>query len=282
MAFTIIWTLSTSTRIGLGLTIRRGVRYGMTLVELLVVIAIIGVLVGLLLPAVQAARESARKVSCMNNLRQVGIALHNYHQALRTLPPGCLQWRPWQGDPKLKNFAWSALILPYMEQASLHGIVNFDYSFDHPFNENAGKASVPMYVCPSVPTRETVRGRADYGGLFGQRITTRNNTDNGVLIYNRPIRFQEITDGLTNTLLVAEAIGGPDGEWINGNNVFEQSGRINDRLAWIGDDEIRSLHSGGAMVLFCCSRTQFVSDGIDVQVLAALITRNHGETADLE
>jgi hypothetical protein len=254
----------------------------MTLVELLVVIAIIGILVGLLLPAVQAAREAARKVYCLNNLRQMGIALHNYHSAQRTMPPGCLQWRPWQGDPKLKNFAWSALLLPFMEQTSLHSLVNFDYPYDHALNVQASKIALPVYQCPTVPARETLRGRADYGGLYGQRITTRTNTDNGVLINNRPIRFAEITDGLTNTLAVCEAIGGGDGEWINGSNIFEQSGRINDPAAWIGDDEIRSLHSGGAMVLFCCGRTQWLADSTDIQLLAKLITRNLGEQVELE
>jgi prepilin-type N-terminal cleavage/methylation domain-containing protein len=254
----------------------------MTLIELLVVVAILGVLIGLLLPAVQSARESARKISCQNNLRQIGLAFHNYHQSLRSLPPGCSQWRPWQGDPKLKNFAWSALILPYLEQGPLHNIVNFDYPFDHAFNVPAGKTTVPIYLCPTVPARVTHRGRSDYGGLYGQRISTRNNTDNGVLIYNRPIRFAEISDGLTNTLAVAEDTGGPEGEWINGNNVFEQAGRINDPDAWIGDNEIRSQHSGGAMVLFCCGRTRFLSETTDKKVLAALISRDMGETVDVE
>lgn|GEM_PF-187156 len=255
---------------------------GMTLVELLVVMAIVGILVGLLLPAVQSAREAARKIQCQNNLRQVGLSLHNYNDAIGSLPPGCLQWRPWGGDPRLKNFAWSAMILPYMEQTNLHRLVDFDYPFDHAVNSKAGKTPVGTYLCPSVPTRETARGRTDYGGLYGQRITTRNQTDNGVLIYNHPIRFREIIDGLTNTLAVAEDSGGPDGEWINGNNVFEQSGGINDPRAWIGDNEIRSKHGGGAMLLFCCGRTQFVSDSTDLGILAAIITRGSRDLGGIE
>jgi prepilin-type N-terminal cleavage/methylation domain-containing protein len=278
MEFITIWTPSTSIKHSLGINAGRiTAKHGWTLVELLVVIAVIGILVGLLLPAVQAAREAARKVYCLNNLRQVGIAIHNYHDSNRTMPPGCLQWRPFRGDPRLKSFAWSALILPYMEQSSLHSMVDFDYPFDHVANDLASRNSVSTYVCPTVPFKETLRGRSDYGGLYGQRITVRDNTDNGVFIYNRPIRFGEISDGLTNTLAVAEAVGGPDAEWINGNNIFEQSGRINDPTAWIGDDEIRSLHTGGAMMLFCCGRTQFMSDGTDTKLLAALITRRLGE-----
>lgn len=255
-------------------------RSGMTLVELLVVIAIIGILVGLLLPAVQAAREAARRIQCQNNMRQTGLALQNYQSALRTLPPGCLQWRPYRGNPKLKNFAWSALILPFMEEKNLHQLVNFDVAFDHPLNELAAKTSVSMYLCPTVPTRVTARGRTDYGGLYGQRITTTQNTNNGVLIYDRPIPYREIVDGITNTMAVAEDTGGPEGEWINGSNVFEQSGPINDPKAWVGDNEIRSKHTGGAMVLYCCGRTQYLSQSIHKNILAALITRADGETID--
>ena len=254
----------------------------MSLVELLVAIGIIGVLVSLLLPAVQAAREATRRIQCQNNLKQIGLAIQNYESAYRTMPPGCLQWRPFRGDPKLKNFAWSALILPNMEETNLHRLIDFNYAFDHPANQNAGRTSIPTYQCPSVPFRITQRGRTDYGGLYGQRITVQSETDNGVLIYNRPIRYREVRDGLTNTMIVSEDTGGSDGEWINGNNVFEQSGGINDPNAWIGDNEIRSKHPSGAMALFCCGRTQFLSNSTDRKALAAMITRDLGDMFDSE
>jgi prepilin-type N-terminal cleavage/methylation domain-containing protein len=254
-------------------------RSAFTLVELLVVLGIVGLLVSLLLPAVQAAREAARKSHCQNNLRQVGLAIQNYESSLRTMPTGCLQWRPWNGDPKLKNMAWSAMLLPFMEQTQLHRLVSFDYPFDHPINAQAAMTRLSVYLCPSAPDLPTQSGRArtDFAGLYGQRITTRQHTDNGVFIYDRSIRFREISDGITNTLAVAEDTGGPDAEWINGSNVFEQSGRINDPKAWAWDNEIRSKHPGGAMLLFCCGRVQFVSDSMDVNVLAATITRNYAE-----
>jgi prepilin-type N-terminal cleavage/methylation domain-containing protein len=250
---------------------------GVTLVELLVVMSIVGVLISLLLPAVQAAREAARKIQCQNNLKQVGLATQNYHDALKSLPTGCLQWRPFRGNPRLKNLAWSALLLPYMEQGNVHKLVNFDYAFDHPINDVAGKTPIPVYLCPSVPPKNTLRARSDYGGIYGQRITSSTNTDNGVLIYNRPIRFREILDGITNTMQVAEDCGGNDGEWINGNNVFEVSAGINDPKAWQFDDEIRSKHTGGAMVLYCCGRTQYLSNSTDLKVLAAMVTREFGD-----
>jgi prepilin-type N-terminal cleavage/methylation domain-containing protein len=255
---------------------------GVTLVELLVVVSIMGILAALLLPAVQSAREMARQAQCQNNLRQVGLALHNYHSVLRTLPPGCMQWRPFNGPRFLKNYAWSALILPYMEAQNVHSLVDFDHPFDHPINATARKTNVATYVCPSVPTVEGKSGKTDYGGLYGQRITTRINTDNGVFVYNQPFKFRDIRDGLTFTAAVAEDTGGPDGEWINGSNIFEQSGGINDPRAWAMDNEIRSHHRNGAMVLFACGRTLFVSNHCKPSVLAAMITRNGQEDWTLE
>src|SRR4051812_14940000 len=100
-----------------GSPMKRGVR-GFTLIELLVVIAIIAVLIALLLPAVQAAREAARRAQCVNNLKQIGLGLHNYHQALNTLPPGDLTMA-WA------DFGASTFLLPYMEQQPLYNAINF-------------------------------------------------------------------------------------------------------------------------------------------------------------
>ncbi len=257
---------------------RSTARTGWTLVELLVVVAIIGLLLAMLLPAVQSVREAARRAACQNNLRQLGIAIHSYEGVYQALPPGCHEWRPWGGNPALKNFAWSAMILPFLEQVPLHHGIDFGLPFDHPVNLELARQTIPVFLCPSnaIPLTQTL-GRSDYGGLFGQRITTRTGTNNGLFIYNRAIKFSEITDGLTHTIAVAEDSGGPNAEWINGNNVFEQSGGINDPNAWIGDNEIRSRHPGGALALMCCGRVEFFSNDLDKPVLAALITRDFGD-----
>jgi prepilin-type N-terminal cleavage/methylation domain-containing protein len=276
---------------------------GFTLVELLVSISIIGILSAILLPAVQQAREAARRLSCQSNLRQIGIALQSYHQTFGSFPPGSLDHRPFGGSPALKNFSWSALILGHLEQSGVASAIDFSFPFDHEANATIARSRLPIYLCPSssVQVREQA-GRTDYGGLFGQRITTRNDTNNGVLIYDRPMRMVDIMDGITNTLAVAEdsittnldAVHVsliPKPRWIDGDNIFEQAYGVNDpkaisrdrrtqKITFI-DNEIRSEHQGGATSVFACGRIQFLSNEIEPTVLAAIISRDGGEVLEL-
>ncbi len=253
---------------------RSSLRTGFTLVELLVVIAIISVLVGLLLPAVQAARESSRRASCMNNMRQIGIALHGYHEVRKTLPPGCMEWRPPKGSSRFRQFAWSAFILPYLERVEVYEAINFKVAYDAAENSKAGSSKISTYICPSaVPAAPGGLGKTDYAGLYGQRITASGDTSNGVFVYNRAFPFSYIRDGLSQTICVSEDTRGPDSEWINGRNTFEQSGGINDPAAAAFDNEIRSDHTGGAMTLFTDGHVTLLGNQTDTKVLAALITR---------
>jgi len=121
------------------------VRPGITLVELLVVIAIISILASLMLPAVQAAREAARRISCANNLRQIGIALHHYHDTLRGLPSGWISEQP-EGEP---GWGWAALLLSYMEQGNVLGLAEFGLPIDAPENERIRTQRIPTYLCAS-------------------------------------------------------------------------------------------------------------------------------------
>lgn len=270
-------------RIGSWLGIR--CRRGFTLVELLVVIAIIGLLTSLLLPAVQAAREAARRSACTNNLRQIGIGLHNYHQALGCFPPGGIEHRS-MINPKTgklygtagRQLAWSLFLLPYVEQEALYRKVDTGKPFDAPENAEAAATILPLYICPSATTQRQLRqgrGPCDYGGIYGERITSPNNPPKGAMLYDRALTVADFTDGTSNTLIVSEDSDFRDGQWINGLNVFDQAYAINKAPAF--ENDIRSKHPGGANGLFTDASVRFLKETMDLSVLAAICTRAGGE-----
>ncbi|HUT10267.1 MAG TPA: DUF1559 domain-containing protein [Thermoguttaceae bacterium] len=264
-------------------------RAGFTLVELLVVIGIIGMLLGLLLPAVQAVRSTARRMSCKSNLHQIGVALLAYHDTHGSFPPGGMEpispkW------PKGRQLAWSAFILPQLEQQSLHGRIDFNRPFNSPENAEAAAEVVSTYLCPSVDrTSNLVDGRAacDYGGIYGERIDYEgrpafpplpNNPPKGTMLYDRPIKLRQILDGKSTTLLVSEDGGWRDGQWINGLNIFDQAYAINQAPAF--ENDIRSDHSGGANALFADGSARFLDENMELAVLAAICTREGEEIVD--
>ncbi|MCG8584971.1 MAG: DUF1559 domain-containing protein, partial [Pirellulales bacterium] len=160
-------------------------RVGFTLVELLVVMAIVGILVGLLLPALGGVRESARRTQCKNNLHQIGVALQAYHETNGTFPVGCDEWRPF-GNTTNRQIAWSAFLLPHLDENNVFEMLDLTKAFDAP--ENAAGAAVPIavYRCPSSPHEESTvdgRGRCDYGGIFGERINSPNNPPKGTMLF---------------------------------------------------------------------------------------------------
>lgn len=147
--------------------------HGFTLVELLVVVTILGVLIALLLPAVQASRNAARRVSCSNNLHQIGIGLHGYYGVHKCFPPGGIEPISPRWGLAGRQLAWSAFLLPYIEQQPLHDRIDFTKSFQSEENAEAAAQIVSTYICPSVPRRSyLIDGRAacDYGGIYGERI----------------------------------------------------------------------------------------------------------------
>lgn len=187
---------------------------GFTLVELLVVIAIIGILVGLLLPAVQAAREAARRMQCSNNLKQIGLACHNYQSAMSRFPPSVVV--DLGVTQTANNGSWGVhgRILPFMEQGNLYQNINLSIGWD---NQMAiDNLKLPMYGCPSDVGSDIVRdngpGRprlypTSYGFNFGQWFVynpaTRQGGD-GMFFPNSFLDFRDCVDGTSNTLLVAE------------------------------------------------------------------------------
>jgi prepilin-type N-terminal cleavage/methylation domain-containing protein/prepilin-type processing-associated H-X9-DG protein len=268
--------------------IRARLRDAVTLIELLVVIAIIGLLVAILLPAVQAARESARRADCQNNLRQIGVALHAYHAAHGQFPVGCLDKRVPKTNPNGRQLAWSAAILQELEEPALAKVVDFTSAYDSAANSTAASTIVSIYLCPSTirraPGREgaivadptgsgtsTYRGAAtDYGGIYG--AAGLSPAPNGVFLYERAVKISEITDGTSHTLAAAEDTGRGwlmDGEWINGENIYDVSNSINTQQ----HNEIWSDHPGGAMALWCDGSASLLDASMEMPVLRAICTR---------
>ncbi len=186
---------------------------GFTLIELLVVIAIIAILIALLLPAVQNAREAARRSQCKNNLKQIGLALHNYESSTKVFPPGQL------GFPMV--FSAHAQLLPYTDQDALRKLINFNLpplSFGNPawtYNElNAAKQRIPVFLCPSdgvsVPGQDF--GPISYPACMGSGTVNNGShatTDADGVIYARSsTRFADIRDGTSSTVAFSESILG--------------------------------------------------------------------------
>ncbi len=252
-----------------------------TLVELLVVITIIGILISLLLPAVQAARETARRIGCSNSLRQIGIGLQSYHAALGSFPPGGVEVRTMinskTGKPygaSGRQLAWSAFLLPFIDQQTLYQQLDMSKAFDASQNAVAAATVLSVYVCPSVPQGNQLlsgRGPCHYGGIYGERIISPNNPPKGVMLYDRAISIAQIPDGTSHTMIVSEDSDSQDGQWINALNVFDVAYAVNQAPPF--EDDIKSKHPGGANGLFCDGSVQFLTESMDLTVLAAICTR---------
>ncbi|QDU57641.1 DUF1559 family PulG-like putative transporter [Aeoliella mucimassa] len=283
-------------------------RNAFTLVELLVVIAIIGILVALLLPAVQAAREAARRASCQNNMKQIGLAMHQHNDAFKRLPPAV----PEGHEHNTGAMVW---ILPYLELGNVMDRYDFTLGPDEGANEELSKMVLPVFVCPTMSTLDGSRpnGMASYGISTGSgysrypvNVKTGEpdpNTHNGAII--DPVRgktsIAKITsaDGTSQTFLAGEldfgllnyadrtagtgtTAGGttrwayayPGVSWCSTAGVFNSDRLINGFLEW---ETFRGDHPGGVMMLFVDGSVRMVDEETADEVLDGMATTAGGE-----
>jgi prepilin-type N-terminal cleavage/methylation domain-containing protein/prepilin-type processing-associated H-X9-DG protein len=292
-------------------------RYGFTLIELLVVIAIVGILIALLLPAVQKVREAANRAKCANNLKQMGLALHNYHDSYESFPPGQVE------NPK--KHVWTAYTLPYFEQDNIYRQYDFAVHWYQDPNTNVVVLPLKIFQCPSAPpdrVEDPQDQRAgvtvpascsDYGAIGNVDQALVDNgfipgplpaKPNGVLADQHPTRIAEITDGTSETMVVGEIAGRPThyvtggkvvpydpahpvygAGWADWDNGFQIHGSAGDGLTEPGpcgvncnnNKGIYSFHPGGANILFADGSVRFLRETVSIATVAALATRNGGE-----
>jgi prepilin-type N-terminal cleavage/methylation domain-containing protein/prepilin-type processing-associated H-X9-DG protein len=313
-----------------------GRRVAFTLIELLVVIAIIAVLIGLLLPAIQKVREAANRMSCSNNLKQLGLALHNYHSANGCFSPGRLKTAPVAGQAAQDYHGWITYCLPYLEQDNLVRPYRYDLTYKDTVNVPVGVQHLSVLTCPSAPQgRDFASGAmTDYsstnifitGGVTDNYSDYNNNQalyhNSGVLLVVTPPtlagnvngnRIADITDGTSNTLMVAECAGREQhwlngkidatlfttgnwtGRWINPNNHMEIRGfdLTTNTQGWLPGKatppcavnctnarEIYSFHTGGANTVLADGSVHFLKANTDLRLVRALVTIRGGEVVN--
>jgi len=289
----------------------RRTRNGFTLIELLVVIAIIAVLIALLLPAVQQAREAARKTQCRNNLKQISLAFHNYHDSHSLLPNSEVG-----GTGTLAKASAFAAILPNLDQANITRLYNFNLGNSDPANMQAVSQRIPAFICPTAVFRRPVpisgcdsndRAPGTYAVSTGSGdpygTSALGTATNGAIVNatSGRTRFADITDGTSNTLLVGESAWNfPDYLFSSGPcagqvrwgftywaspyplaTAFTTLPPFNPKQA-AGDtsrlSHFRSDHSDGTVCFALCDGSvRFLTQNIDQNVLNALATRAGGE-----
>ena len=285
-------------------------RTAFTLIELLVVIAIIAILIGLLLPAVQKVREAAARLKCQNNLKQIGLACHNYADVNKGFPPSRI-FSPYQ-------HGWGVFLLPYVEQNNLFRLYNMNDHFFGATNAAVIETPLAIYECPSTPNGRrmiTINNRAGSIGAAGDYFSLMQLYDpvvfpaqplqQGVMHDDKPRAITAITDGTSNTLIISEQAGRNDhyirgvrqptdanlagrnyrGPWAS-HNLVTFSGYSADGLTrYAGpcslncnsNQSLVSFHPGGVNGVFADGSVRFLKDSTDLMIVYAAITFVGGE-----
>jgi prepilin-type processing-associated H-X9-DG protein len=285
----------------------------------LVVIAIIAVLIGILLPAVQKVREAANRSSCQNNLHQIGIALHSYHDAQGSFPSGYLCQPQANANYTSPGWGWAALILPYIEQGNLAQRINLNFPVEDPSNLVARTNVMKLYVCPSdrstgvfsvndkdnTPLAQAATN--SYAACHGIGVDLDEELDdfNGMFSRNSKVRFADVTDGTSNTIAVGERASlftrTPWAGAVSFGTTRITPGAPTNNPTAIEDAATQTLvhvsvhtlndpnsdpedfftpHTGNAMFLFADGSVRPVRTGISLSVLQAIATRNGGEAVN--
>jgi prepilin-type processing-associated H-X9-DG protein len=218
-----------------------------------------GILIALLLPAVQAAREAARRTQCSNNLKQIALAFHNYHDTYKTFPPAYIPDE--DGKPM---HSWRVLILPFLGHNDLYQRYNFDQPWDSPSNMAVTNAPIPVYRCPSDPG-SGVPNETNYMVITGP--TTVFDGDKACSIRN-------ILDGTSNTIMVVETFG-TGVSWAQPNDLDASTITFPDGAP--GPNSPGSRHPGGLQAAMCDGAVHFLSDSMPPQTFNALLTKAGAE-----
>jgi prepilin-type N-terminal cleavage/methylation domain-containing protein/prepilin-type processing-associated H-X9-DG protein len=289
-------------------------RKAFTLIELLVVISIIAVLIALLVPAVQKVREAAARTQCINNLKQIGLAMHGFHDAAKKLPPGYSASAAYPSTAP--GWGWAAYILPYMDQGVLQSNINFQQPVQ---SQSAIRTMVPIFLCPSdivTPTPFSITDSSltplaqaapsSYAASVGDDSSdVADPTGNGIFYRNSQTRLTDITDGTSNTVMVGDRAwsqtkgiwaGAPDGAMVFAGVLNPWSSAIAPSQAfvlvhnnWInittdadgGLDDFSSNHPGGVNLVFADGTVHFIRsitvDGPERKGFWALGTRANND-----